>query len=77
MNEFGEGDLNAPSDGLELQEPSWRDLLRSATQAGHDRLHLHAGFSAVKDGTITLPDYRALLICLYGFCMPFEGAIAA
>ncbi len=28
----------------------------------------------MKDGTITLPDYRALLIRLYGFYLPFERA---
>lgn len=29
----------------------------------------------VADGTIRLPDYRALLIRLYGFYLPFERAI--
>lgn len=52
-----------------------RELLRVATQAPHERLHLHAGFSIVKDGSITLPDYRALLIRLYGFYLPFERAV--
>lgn len=52
-----------------------RIALRSATQDSHERLHRHAGFSAVKDGTISLPDYRALLTCLYGFYLPFERAV--
>jgi heme oxygenase len=38
-------------------------------------LHEHDGFSIVKDGTITLPGYRALLARLYGFYQPFEHAV--
>jgi heme oxygenase len=49
--------------------------LRDATQGPHERMHLHAGFSAVKDGTIDLVDYRALVTRLYGFYAPFERAI--
>jgi heme oxygenase len=52
-----------------------RALLRAATQGPHERLHGHAGLSIVKDGTITLPDYRALLRRLYGFYLPFEQAV--
>ncbi len=63
------------NDIVELREKPCRDLLRAATQAPHERLHLHAGFSAVKDGTVTLAEYRALLTCLYGFYEPFECAI--
>ena len=74
MNARSEGNLSVGNNTLEQREPSCGDLLRSATQAPHERLHLHAGFSTVKDGTITLPDYRALLICLYGFYLPFERA---
>jgi heme oxygenase len=51
--------------------------LRAATQGPHERLHLHAGFSRVKNGTITLTDYRALLMRLYGFYRPFERAVGA
>jgi heme oxygenase len=52
-----------------------REILRAATQGPHERLHVHAGFSSVKAGTITLEDYRALLIRLYGFYLPFERAV--
>jgi len=72
MNAFGEGlairlDPAAPT--------SCREVLRAATQDPHERLHHHAGFSAVKDGTIDLPGYRALLARLYGFYLPFERAL--
>jgi heme oxygenase len=71
------GDANTPI-ATDIFEPiSCRETLRSATQGPHERLHLHAGFSAVKDGIITLPDYRALLTCLYGFYLPFERAVGA
>lgn len=53
---------------------SCREDLRFATQAPHERLHAHSGFSAVQDGTICLTDYRALLVRLYGFYLPFERA---
>jgi len=54
-----------------------REVLRVATQGPHERLHLHAGFASVKAGTITLADYRALLIRLYGFYLPFEHAVGS
>jgi heme oxygenase len=75
MNALNQGNLHLVSDNLEPLEPACRDLLRVATQGPHERLHLHAGFSAVKDGTITRASYRALLIRLYGFYLPFEQAI--
>ncbi len=50
-------------------------ILRAATQAPHERLHLHAGFALVKNGTISAAAYQALLIRLYGFYHPFERAI--
>lgn len=59
---------------VERDERSCHEVLRSATQGPHQRLHRHNGFSAVKDGKITLSDYRALLTCLYGFYLPFERA---
>jgi heme oxygenase len=52
-----------------------REILRAATQAPHQRLHHHAGFARVADGTITLAEYRALLGRLYGFYLPFESAL--
>jgi len=51
-----------------------RQTLREATSAAHERLHLHAGFAAIQNGTIDLIDYRALLVRLYGFYLPFEAA---
>jgi heme oxygenase len=73
MTALGEADLHVA--GHEIELPSCRDLLRVATQAPHERLHLHAGFSTVKDGTITRADYRALLSCLYGFYRSFEREV--
>ena len=75
MNSFAGGARTVGSHGLERESPSCRDLLRAATQAPHERLHLHPGLSAVKDGTITRADYRALLTRLHGFHLPFEQAI--
>jgi heme oxygenase len=75
MNEFAMDDLVVVDEGLEGTETSCRELLRAATQAPHERLHRHAGFMRVKDGVITLGDYRALLIRLYGFYLPFERAV--
>lgn len=54
-----------------------RAALRIATQEPHARLHRHAGFAAVVDGTIDLPSYRTLLARLYGFYLPFERALDA
>jgi len=75
MNKSGEGGIYAGGNESKLEAPSCRDLLRAATQVPHQRLHSHAGFSAVENGTITLADYRALLIRLYGFYQPFERAV--
>ena len=51
-----------------------RQHLRHATQDAHQRLHLHPGFAAIQNETIALPAYRALLLRLYGFYLPFEAA---
>jgi heme oxygenase (biliverdin-IX-beta and delta-forming) len=48
----------------------WR--LRAATATAHERMHAHAGFGAAAAGTIEGPDYRRLLVRLYGFHRPFE-----
>lgn len=48
--------------------------LRDATRNIHKRLHLHAGFAAVQDGTIGVTAYQSLLARLYGFHRPFEQA---
>jgi heme oxygenase (biliverdin-IX-beta and delta-forming) len=50
----------------------WR--LRTATATAHERMHAHAGFGAAAAGTIEAPDYRRLLVRLYGFHRPFEDA---
>ena len=48
--------------------------LRAATRGIHDRLHCHAGFAAIQDGTIGLTAYQSLLARLYGFHYAFEQA---
>jgi len=53
---------------------SLRQSLRAATSEIHARLHLHAGFAAIQDGTIDLAAYRSLLVRLYGFHVSFEAA---
>jgi heme oxygenase len=75
MNEVAEVILSDAVDRFQRTEVPCRDALRTATQEPHERLHLHAGFKIVKDGTITLQDYRALLVRLYGFYLPFERAV--
>jgi heme oxygenase len=55
---------------------SLRLVLRAATQDVHHRLHRHAGFAAIQDGTIGLADYQGLIARLYGFYVPFEDAAA-
>jgi len=55
-----------------LGGPAMRWRLRAATAAAHERMHAHAGFGAAAAGTIEAPDYRRLLVRLYGFHRPFE-----
>lgn len=50
-------------------------LLRQATDATHQRLHLHEGLGAVAAGTIERGDYAALLRRLLGFHRPFDAMI--
>jgi heme oxygenase len=52
-----------------------RQSLREATSGAHVRLHHHAGFAAIQNGTINLAQYRSLLMRLYGFHLPFEAAV--
>lgn len=63
--------------GTRDEPTACRESLRVATHAPHERLHRHSGFAAVKDGTIGPADYRTLLVCLFGFYVPFERAIDA
>ena len=76
MNRSGAADPSENASRRPPGEPSCRALLRSATQAPHERLHHHPGLSSVQNGTISLRDYRALLGRLYGFYWPFERAIS-
>ena len=46
--------------------------LRAATREIHERLHHHAGFMAVQNGSIGAGQYRQLLARLYGFHTAFE-----
>jgi heme oxygenase len=64
-------------DRTERGQAHCREILREATRGPHERLHQHAGFAIVNDGTITRRDYRALLSRLYGFYEPFERAVGA
>ena len=54
--------------------PALHARLRAATADAHARLHLHPGFKAIQDGSITPAAYRALLARLLGFYLPFEAA---
>jgi heme oxygenase (biliverdin-IX-beta and delta-forming) len=51
-------------------------VLRSATDASHQRLHRHRGFAALHDSTISRADYVRLLGRLHGFYTAFEAAAA-
>jgi heme oxygenase (biliverdin-IX-beta and delta-forming) len=52
-----------------------RAALRQATQDAHERLHGHRAFTRLLSGTLTIADYRALLVRLYGFHLPLEQAL--
>ncbi len=52
-----------------------RQSLRAATAEVHARLHRHAGFASIQNGTIDLVAYRQLLIRLYGFHVSFEAVM--
>jgi heme oxygenase (biliverdin-IX-beta and delta-forming) len=52
-----------------------RVRLRDATAEVHQRLHAHPGLAAAAMGKITLPDYRLLLMRIYGFHRPLESRI--
>lgn len=75
MSSMSGHDLNSEFRTPEPSILSCHDELRAATREPHERLHLHCGFSAVNDGTITIQNYQALLIRLYGFYLPFERAL--
>ena len=54
--------------------PSLLSLLRDATRETHQRLHGHAGFSAIQSGTATTDQYLWMLRRLYGFHRAYEQA---
>ncbi|MEO6380662.1 MAG: biliverdin-producing heme oxygenase [Nitrobacter sp.] len=53
-----------------------RDQLRAATDDVHLRLHRHAAFRRLADGTIDEQQYTSLLARLHGFHAPLEEAVA-
>ena len=57
-----------------LVGPPLRQMLQQATCEVHQRLHLHRGFAAIQDTSISLEKYQQLLVRLYGFYFPFEIA---
>ena len=66
-----------PAPNRLLHHPTLHQALRVATAAVHQRLHGHAGFAAVQDGSILPSQYRQLLMRLYGFHVAFETATGA
>jgi heme oxygenase len=64
-----------PARRLDRGGDDLRVRLRKATAAVHLRMHAHPGFSAAATGKITLPDYRLLLMRIYGFHRPLESRI--
>jgi heme oxygenase (biliverdin-IX-beta and delta-forming) len=69
------GPIVIATDDAQLARPSMRQALREATREVHERLHQHAGFSAVAAGDIDLPRYRQLLSRLYGFHRGMEDRL--
>ena len=49
-----------------------RTRLRLVTASAHQRIHAHSGFAAAAAATISLSDYRLLLVRLFGFHRAFE-----
>ena len=54
-----------------------RARLRKSTEAAHERMHAHDGFSAAAAGAVSPQDYRDLLTRLYGFHAAFDAAMRA
>ena len=54
---------------------SLRDQLRAHTHKQHERLHEHACFLALFNQSLSLGDYRNLIVRLYGFYQPLDRAI--
>lgn len=54
------------------RHPSARIVLRTATDAIHQRMHHHAGYAMLADGSISAAGYRALLARSFGFHQPVE-----
>ena len=65
--------LAAPELALQINvTPSLHFRLRDATAVVHERMHVHDGFRAIKDGSIDKSSYSQLLRRLYAFYKPFE-----
>ncbi len=69
-------DVSDVNDALS-STPSAHAVVRTATAGVHERLHGLPTFVRILDGSITLADYRALLLRLYGFHAPLEAAFVA
>ncbi len=69
-------DLTARHGDDDGAETSLRRVLQAATRDVHERLHRHAGFAAIQDGTIGRAAYRDLVVRLYGFYAAFKVAAA-
>ena len=54
---------------------SLRDQLRGHTHQQHERLHEHGCFLALFNQSLSLGDYRDLIVRLYGFYQPLDRAI--
>lgn len=64
--------LAAAAPGSAHEDAGARALLSRATRDVHERMHHHAGFAAVTDGSITREHYRSLMARSYGFHLVFE-----
>ena len=57
------------------QPTTVRDRLRAQTRDVHEQLHHHSTFVDLFKNTISLDDYKALILRFYGFYVPLERAI--
>lgn len=57
------------------QPTTVRDRLRAQTRCVHEQLHHHSTFVDLFKNTISLDDYKALILRFYGFYVPLERAI--
>ena len=62
-----------PTRRFDRRDAGLRGRLRHAVANVHQRMHAHPGLAAAAMGTILLPDYRLLLMRIYGFHLPLES----